>query len=175
LNEKDAIDILIRSGCSPDVIEHCRAVAEYARMIALNINACTQKKGLNENIDTDLVFIGGLLHDVGRSRTHSILHAVEGAKIAAENGLEDRFVNIIERHIGAGIPVEEAKALGLPEKDYMPVRIEEKIVAHADNLIFGTRVVALEELVDKLHKRKLDEKTIQRVVRLNDEICSMMC
>jgi len=175
LNEKDAIDILLRSGCSPDVIEHCRAVAEYARMIALNINACAQKKGMNGNIDTDLVFIGGLLHDVGRSRTHSILHAVEGAKIAAENGLEDRFVNIIERHIGAGIPVEEAKALGLPEKDYMPVRIEEKIVAHADNLIFGTRVAALEELVDKLHKRKLDEKTIQRVVRLNDEICSMMC
>lgn len=175
MKETEALDFLFKSGCSPDVIEHCRAVAQYAREIALNINACAKKKGMNVNIDTDLVFIGGLLHDVGRSRTQGILHAVEGAKIAAENGLGENHVNIIERHIGAGIPVEEARLLGLPEKDYMPVTIEEKIVAHADNLIFGTKVATLEKLVDKLQKRKLEEKTIQRIVRLNDEICSMMC
>jgi uncharacterized protein len=175
LNETEAIDLLLESGCSQDVIEHCRAVAQYARTIALNINACAQKKGKNSNINTDLVFMGGLLHDVGRSRTHGILHAVEGAKMASEKGLEENLVNIIERHIGAGIPVEEAKAIGLPEKDYMPITIEEKIVAHADNLIFGTKVATLEELVDKLQKRKLDEKVIQRIIRLNDEICSMMC
>ncbi len=175
MNEKEALDLLLKSGCSPDVIEHCRAVAQYARKIACNINACSKKKGMIADFDIDLVFIGGLLHDVGRSRTHGILHAVEGAKIAAESGLGENLVNIIERHIGAGIPVEEAKILRLPEKDYMPVTIEEKIVAHADNLIFGTKVATLEKLVDKLQKRKLDEKIIQRIVRLNDEICSMMC
>ena len=140
MNETEALDLLLKSGCSPDVIEHSRAVAQYAKMIALNINSCAEKKSMNENIDTDLVFIGGLLHDVGRSRTHGILHAVEGAKIASEKGVEENLVNIIERHIGAGIPVEETKALGLPEKDYIPIKIEEKIVAHADNLIFGTKV-----------------------------------
>jgi uncharacterized protein len=165
----------LKSGCSPDVIEHCRAVAQYARIIALNINQCAQKKGLKSNVDIDLVFIGGLLHDVGRSRTQNILHAVEGAKIAAKKGLDDRLVNIIERHIGAGIPIEEAKALGLPEKDYMQITIEEKIVAHADNLIFGTEVATLEELVGKLKKKRLGENVIQRVLRLNDDICSKMC
>ena len=37
--------------------------------------------------------------------------------------------------IKTGIPKEEAVKVGLPEKDYIPETLEEKIVAHADNLI----------------------------------------
>ena len=59
-------------------------------------------------IDIDAVFVGALLHDIGRSKTHGIGHAVAGARIALENGLDEKLVKIIERHIGAGIPKEEA-------------------------------------------------------------------
>lgn len=175
IKEKDAIALLIRSGCSYDVIEHCRTVAEYARKIALDISNCAEKKRHPINIDIDAVFIGALLHDIGRSKTHGVDHAVAGAAIAIENGLSDKIVNIIERHIGAGIPKEEAAGLGLPIKDYLPDTIEEKIVAHADNLVSGKKVGTLKELVFNLRKRKLDEKIIQRIIDLNNEMCAMLC
>lgn len=183
MNEKDAIDLLIRSGCSADVIEHCKAVADYAKKIALNIRENAAHKSIHERsihekqpvqIDIDAVFTGALLHDIGRSKTHGIGHAVAGAKIAFENGLDEKLVMIIERHIGAGIPKEEAKGLGLPEKDYMPVTIEEKIVAHADNLIFGKEVGTMDELILNLRKKKLEERVIDRFIVLNNEISAMM-
>ena len=174
LTEKDAVVLLVSSGCSPDVIEHCKTVAEYARQIAINIRKSTGKKGQSIDIDIDAVYLGGLLHDIGRSKTHGIGHAVAGAAIAVENELSDKLVNIIERHIGAGIPKEEAAGLGLPEKDYMPVTIEEKIVAHADNLVFGNIIGTPDEMVKNLRKKKFDNETIRRFIELNNEINSMM-
>ncbi len=175
MNEKEAIDLLKKSGCSSDVIEHCRTVASYAKEIALDIRKCALKRGVQVNIDIDLVFAGGLLHDIGRSRTHGIFHAVEGSRIAVNHELDKKIVNIIERHIGAGIPEEEAVVLGLPAKDYMPLTLEEKIVAHADNLVSGAKVGTLLELVSRLRKKDLDEKIIQRIIELNNEIYTMIC
>lgn len=174
MKENEAIALLISSGCSPDVIEHCKAVAEYAKQIALNIRENTIKKGHPVLIDIDTVFVGALIHDIGRSKTHGIGHAVAGAKIAFENGLDDKIVKIIERHIGAGITKEEASGLGLPEKDYLPVTIEEKIVAHADNLISGKKICRVDELISNLRKKNLDEKVIRRFIDLNEEISVMM-
>lgn len=175
MKEKEALDLLRKYGCSPGVIEHCHAVAAYAREIAMDIKSCTIKNRAQMNIDIDLVYTGGLLHDIGRSRTHGISHAVEGAKIAIENGLDEKLINIIERHIGAGIPEEEAAALGLPAKDYIPLTLEEKIVAHADNLVSGAGIGSIDELVAGLRKKQLDEKIIQRIIELNNEICAMRC
>ncbi len=175
MKENDAIDLLRKSGCSQGVIEHCRTVAAYAREIAQDIRDCAIKKGIDVSIDMDTVYAGGLLHDIGRSRTHGIFHAVEGARIALENGLDERLSNIIERHIGAGIDREEAKSLGLPAKDYLPATLEEKIVAHADNLVSGTRVVSLDETVSGLRKKQLDEKIIQRIIDLDAEISALIC
>jgi len=175
VTEKDAIALLKKSGCSPGVIEHCKVVAEYARKIATDIDRCAEKKGSSVNVDIDAVFIGGLLHDIGRSRTHGIDHAVIGAAIAAEKGLSDKLVNIIERHIGAGITKDEAVALGLPAKDYRPETTEEKIVAYADNLVFGSEVGTMEKLISNLRKKKLDERIIKRFIELNNEITAMLC
>ena len=174
LKEKGAIALLISSGCSPDVIEHCKTVASYARQIAIDIRKSAGKKGHSIDIDMDAVYLGGLLHDIGRSKTHGIGHAVAGAEIAIENGLDDKLVNIIERHIGAGIPKDEAVSLGLPEKDYLPLTLEEKIVAYADNLVFGNKIGTPDEMVKNLRKKKLDEKKIRRFLELNNEINSMM-
>lgn len=175
MKEKDAIDLLRKSGCSFNVIEHCLAVAAYAREIAMDIRNCAREKKAQIKVDIDLVYIGGLLHDIGRSRTHGISHAVEGAKIAIENGLDKKLINIIERHIGAGIPEEEAVALGLPAKDFIPLTLEEKIVAHADNLISGTRIGSIDEQIAGLRKKQFDEKIIQRIIELNNEICALRC
>jgi uncharacterized protein (TIGR00295 family) len=76
----------------------------------------------------------------------------EGAKIAIELGLPLSIVNIIERHVGAGIPFEEAENLGLPPKDYIPITLEEKIVSHADNLIDNDQKHPIEIEVEKALK-----------------------
>ncbi|MCE8423044.1 MAG: TIGR00295 family protein [Candidatus Methanoperedens sp.] len=173
MNEKEILALLNESGCSLNVIEHCRAVAGLAGKIALDISKASEIKGIPLNIDINDVYSGALLHDIGRSRTHGIAHAVEGARIAREKGLEKSLVNIIERHIGAGITKEEAANIGLPIKDYLPQTLEEKIVAHADNLIFGKNIGTIEECVVNLRKKGLGEAAIQRIIRLNDEISEM--
>jgi len=174
VNEKEAIAMLIKAGCSSSVIDHCKTVARYAKEIAVKINENAVKNGNLADIDIDSVFIGGMLHDIGRSKTHGIRHAIEGGAIAVENGLDEKLVRIIERHIGAGIPMDEALTLGLPEKDYMPVTIEEKIVAHADNLISGDKIGTFEELMINLKRKDFDEKVIRRFIKLNDEITAML-
>jgi uncharacterized protein len=174
VKEKEAIGLLIKSGCSPSVIDHCKTVAGYAREIAIKISESAAKNNHPVDIDIDAVFIGALLHDIGRSKTHGILHAVEGAAIAVVNGLDEKVVRIIERHIGAGIPMDEASDLGLPEKDYMPVTIEEKIVAHSDNLVFGNKIRNEKELILNLKRKNFDEEIILRFIKLNDEIKAML-
>lgn len=174
MNEKEAIAMLIKAGCSSSVIDHCKIVAGYAKEIAIKISESVAKSGLGVDIDIETVFIGGLLHDLGRSKTHGIRHAVEGVAIAVENGVDEKLVSIIERHIGAGIPMDEASGLGLPEKDYMPVTIEEKIVAYADNLVSGNKIGTEEELILNLKRKNFDDKIIRRFIELNNEITAMM-
>jgi uncharacterized protein len=174
VKEKEAIALLIKAGCSSSVIVHCKTVAGYAREIAIKISESAAKGGHPVDIDIDSVFIGGLLHDLGRSKTHGIRHAVEGAAIAVENGLDEKLVRIIERHIGAGIPFDEASGLGLPENNYMPMTVEEKIVAYADNLVFGDNIGNVEELIINLKIKNFEEKVIRRFIELNDEITSML-
>jgi uncharacterized protein (TIGR00295 family) len=127
-NRAQALKIMEKAGCDPKVIQHCKAVAEFAAVITKRF----EEHGVK--VDEKLVQAGALLHDLGRSRSHGIDHAVVGASLAKELGLDPKIIQIIERHIGAGIPAKEAVKLGLPEKDYIPLTIEEKIVTHADNM-----------------------------------------
>src|SRR3990170_2050183 len=124
------VDILVKAGCSTDVVAHCIAVSMAALSIAERAKV---------NLDRELVRQGGLFHDIGRSRTHGIRHAIAGVEIAKSLGFSEELQNIIERHIGAGITAGEAARLGLPEKNYLPLMVEEKIVSYADNLVNRVR------------------------------------
>ncbi len=159
-----ALKILKDSGCNNDVIAHCIAVSELAVDIAGKFSL------REEHPDMKLIELGGLLHDLGRARTHGIAHAIEGVAIARELGLDKHLTEIIKRHIGAGISTEEAVRLGLPEDDYMPRTIEEKIVAHADNLTVGTRRITLDERIAMMTEKGIDIESINRVKALADEI-----
>lgn len=155
---EECLGFLKNSGCGDVVVNHCRAVEDLALRIAKLANA-------NE----ELVSIGALLHDIGRAETHGIEHAVEGAKIARELGLCEAVVLIIERHIGAGITKDEARKLGLPVKNYTPRTLEEKIVAHTDNLIEDTKKRPVGEVV-----RRFEELgyayVAERIRRLHKEL-----
>jgi tRNA (cytidine56-2'-O)-methyltransferase len=161
-NPGQCLRLLKEAGCSEEIINHCKAVRKVAIRIAKKAHA-----------DIPLVEAGALLHDIGRSKTQGIMHGVEGAKIAQKLGLSISIVNIIERHLGAGIPKEEAAELGLPVKDYMPVTLEEKIVAHADNLIENDREHPIEMEVEKA-LQKGHPKHAERLMKLHEEL-SLLC
>src|SRR6056297_1650132 len=109
LTPSDALRLLEEAGCAAKVIRHCRVVSKIAVEIAVaHIDS-------GKEVDIDIVELGALLHDIGRSRTHGIRHALEGVSIAEDIGLDPRLVLIIRNHIGAGITREEALILGLPE------------------------------------------------------------
>ena len=162
MKSKKEIELLKEAGCSDKVIEHVIAVAEAALSIADEIKM---------PVDIELIRLGSLLHDIGRAKTHGIDHAVVGAQMAAEMGMDERIIRIIERHIGAGISADEAHAMGLPYKDYLPISPEEKIVAHADNLLSGSRITSFEE---SLHRFKnllgIEPPAIERFLNLHNEI-----
>ena len=124
-----------------------------------------------DDVDKDLIRQGALLHDIGRSKTHGIEHAIEGVEIARRYGYSQDVLNIIERHIGAGITAEEAVKLGLPEKSYLPETLEEKIVAHADNLISGTKEVDVDFVIAKWQRTIEDSNdNIERLIELDNEL-----
>ena len=160
-----ALSLLSESGCSNRVIAHCKAVSALAVKFA---EAC-EKKGLD--VDVNLVEVGALLHDIGRSKTHGVNHVVVGVEIAKSLNLSESIVSIIERHVGGGITADEAKELGWPVKDYLPTTLEEKLVTYADKLIEGLRVVPIENTLKKF-SRELGENhpAIDRVIRLHEEL-----
>jgi uncharacterized protein len=161
---KQAIRLLEEAGCAPNVIEHCKEVASLAAEIA------AKAKAAGNNVNQELVEAGALLHDLGRCRTHGISHAVEGFKLAQSKGVEPEVSEIIKRHIGAGVSKEEAKELGLPEDDYFPRSLEEKIVAHADNLVKGTKRITINERLELMNKKNIPEHVVQRVKKLAEEV-----
>lgn len=159
---EECITLLKENGCSKEVINHCRSVRDIAVKIAEKTNA-------NKN----LVEAGALLHDIGRSKTHGIRHAVEGVKIAKKLDLPDEIIKIIERHIGAGLSKDEAKKLGLPAKDYIPETLEEKIVCHADNLVEDGKKQPIENEVETALEEGLNEYAL-KLVKLHKEL-SKVC
>jgi len=159
----EALKMLAGSGADPKVIRHCIAVSELAVKIA---------KLSKKPVDVELVEIGGILHDIGRSKTHGITHAVEGAKIAKSLGLPDEIVKIIMKHIGAGLDEAAAEKFKLPKNDYMPKTIEEKIIAHADNLLSGAKRIPVAETVERL-VRAQDQVAAKRMLALHKELSEL--
>ncbi len=160
----DCIRLLRGVGCDEGVIKHCIVVAELALEIV-------RRHYHYNRVDENLVFRGALLHDIGRARSHGVDHGFVGGEIAMESGLDEKVVRIIQRHVGAGITAEEAKEVGLPPVDFMPVTTEEKIVAHADNLIDEWRRTSIEHAIANL-KDKLGEShpSIRRTTALHEEV-----
>ncbi|MHC1566761.1 MAG: TIGR00295 family protein [Candidatus Syntropharchaeia archaeon] len=161
MTKRDYIRILKKAGCGEDIIEHSIVVADLALELSEK----------NDEVDRDLVLAGALLHDIGRCKSHGIDHGVIGGEIARKLGFDERIARIIERHVGAGIRAKEAKALGLPERDFVPETMEEKIVAHADNLVDGTERISIEERIERMKKKFGNgHPLIKRMINLHREV-----
>lgn len=165
---EQAIGLLRESGCSDKVINHCIAVAK----LAVETAEALRKKGFDVNVL--LVEIGGLLHDLGRSKTHSVNHAVVGVEIAKSAGLPELVISIIKRHVGGGITHTEAKQFGWPTDDnYIPTSLEEKLVSYADKLIAKGKRVSIDRTLKELSREGKVEAAM-RVLRLHEEIKALL-
>ncbi len=120
------------------VYGHCQIVAEIALWCAGNI----QKDIF---VDIELLRSAALLHDIG---TYILFnddgkvvnerlypqHAILGAKIIYDEGLDQRISDLVSTHILMGLSKEEVIATNwsLPEHNYEPQSIEGEILCYAD-------------------------------------------
>jgi len=172
------LELLKKLGVPYSVRRHSLQVAEIAIDIANKIKRA--------KIDKQLVEIGALLHDVGRASTHGFGHAFIGGKILRERGFPEELARICERHILGGLDKEDAKSVGLPEKNFYPVTLEEKIICLADKLTVRSRQVSVNESItksinerfqiwfNKYGKSKLLLKGKERIEKIQKEIEDLM-
>ena len=164
-SEGEALAIHAKYGSGVYVVRHCQAVAMAAKIIA------DQLVRRGRPIDTEAVIAGALLHDVGRSRTQTVRHGVEGAEIIEKEGIDKKVVEIVRRHVGAGISREEAKKLGLPDFDYIPRTLEERIVCFADKMVDADRVRPFGEEIQRFTTKSHDVGRLLALKRgLADEL-----
>ena len=103
-------------------------------------------------IDTRFVYEAALLHDIGIYMTDAegiacygdepyIRHGYLGAELLRREGLL-RHALVAERHTGSGLTPEDIQARGidLPEGEYMPQSIEEKLICYADKFYSKTKL-----------------------------------
>ena len=169
-NSDFAFDLLKKLKVPYNVRRHSLKVAERALELA-------EKIKLRE-VDMDLIEIGSLLHDIGRCKTHGFNHALIGAKLIREIGLSERLAKICETHILGGLDKEDAKQVGLPERDFLPQTLEEKIICLADKHIAGTKEVSIEQRFEKWFnkygKTQILTKAKRRIEEIQKEIEDLM-
>ncbi|WP_048187597.1 HDIG domain-containing metalloprotein [Methanococcus voltae] len=154
------LNILVEK-CDINIVCHCITVSAYAYDFAKSLK--------NNTLDINLIVLGGLLHDIGRSESQDLNHGIIGAKILNNMDLP-KLAKIAETHIGAGISKEQAKLLNLPIKDYIPETLEEKIIANVDNLTFGTKRVSINEVIVKFKSRNCSNEGFNRILNLYNEL-----
>lgn len=151
------------AGCPDWVKDH----VDKVRIVAIRMANLAKANG--QEVNVDLVEVGAILHDVGRAQTQKPTHAYIGAVWLRQKGVEESIVNIVERHTGAGLTANDAKLLGLPARDFSPQTLEEKLVAHADNLVSGPKAVTMEFLERKYAAQGLN-RPFARIQRLHEEL-----
>ena len=156
-SEGDALALHKKYGSNDRIVKHCKTVAGVSRVVAEEL----ARKG--KPVDSRVVIAGALLHDIGRSRVQTVAHGLEGARILEGEGVDGNVVEVVRRHVGAGLDPAEAKALGLPDLDYIPRTLEERVVCFADKMVDSDVVRPFDGEVQRFVKKGHD---VERLLRL---------
>lgn len=118
------------------LVKHGQQVANKAVDIAKRV----------PHLKPDLNFIieAAMLHDIGMIKTHTpefgcsgkypyVCHGYLGRKILEKKGFPAHAL-VCERHVGTGITAQDVKRhnLPLPQRDMIPITIEEQVICFAD-------------------------------------------
>jgi len=160
-NAQQALALHRKYGSNERTVAHCQACARISKLLA------ETAAGRGNMVNQEAVEAGALLHDIGRSQTQLVNHGDVGAQILEKEGLDRIVVEIVRRHVGAGISAEEAAALGFPPGDYIPRTLEQKIVCFADKMLDGDKARPFEEEVKRFVKKGHD---VQRLRKLKEDV-----
>ncbi len=131
------------------LIQHGKHVAKKALNVASKV----------AHLNPDLNFIkeAAILHDIGIFMTNTpeigcvgehpyLSHGYLGRDILENKGLPKHAL-VCERHVGVGITVDDIKCndLPLPERNMVPVSIEEQIICYADKFFSKTPDLVIKE------------------------------
>ena len=156
-SEEEALRLHRKCGSNDAIIKHCRTVAKVTAILAEEF----RRQG--KEIDSKAAVAGALLHDIGRSRVQTVRHGLVGSEILEGEGVDEAVVQIVRRHVGAGLSPEEAKTLGLPDLDYIPRTREQVMVCFADKMVDADRVRPFEEEVRRFERKGHD---VERLLTL---------
>lgn len=160
---------------------HSKAVAERALRII-------DEKNLP--LDRQFVYDAAMLHDIGIVCCDSpmiecygtekyLRHGICGAALLRENAAEwgmtaesiEPYARVCERHTGAGLTKENIieQGLPLPERDFLPETMEEKLICYADSFYSKTRLGEEKTYEHVLRSmQKFGEETVGRFLELHE-------
>ena len=141
-----------------EIIDHFYPAGDPAREILLKHSTLVRDKVLQilrrtanfPEAELEIAVCGALLHDIGIKCCHApdigchgrlpyLAHGIAGAEMLRDfgraNGLDlEKFARICERHTGTGLSAAEIRErkLPLPERDFFPETMAEKLVCYAD-------------------------------------------
>jgi len=146
LSYKEAHSLLRCYGRDTAWIRHCLAVSRVAERLSKAIS-------LNCSHDAEFLRVGALLHDIGRYKTHDpVMHGVEGYHLLMGLGYE-REAFVCASHVFCGMPQAEAVRYGLPDQDFLPRTLEERLVPLIDSMVELDRPTTLEQRMLSLNRR----------------------
>lgn len=136
---------------------HCVQVSAASRRMAELIS----QRG--HSVDVKQAAALGLLHDLGRSRGHTLRHGIEGYLLARAEGHEKEG-RICLVHILKGRTLKQGVALGMlteqerqklekQKQRFDQLSLEEKTVCVADAMISDTGLSTIEEKYGKARRR----------------------
>lgn len=135
------------------------------------------------DINLDDVRAAAMLHDIGIFLTNApdigcfgtepyIKHGILGAELLRNEGVNETFARVAERHTGAGITLDDiiSQKLPLPHQDYCPESLLERLVCYADK--FFSKSGKMEEKSIEAIRRSMQrhsDDTLSRWISLESQ------
>ena len=151
------------------LVKHSTQVAMLSKQL------CERMAEKGVVMDLDFVHEAAMLHDIGIFQTYApgiyccgkepyIRHGVIGREILEEMGLM-RHALVCERHTGSGLSLQDivSQNLPLPQRDMLPLTLEEKVVCYADKFYSKSRISPCKPIAKvRQSLSKFGEGTIER-------------
>lgn len=155
-------------GVLMEYLELCRPIFDivfyHGTQVAVKALKAASKVS-SQQPDLQFIYEASMLHDIGILKTyapeidcfgkaHYIEHGVLGSDIFMERGLP-KFARVCATHIGTGLTRKDIRSasLPIPEKDYLPETLEERIICWAD------------KFYSKNPDRLFEEKTVDHIIQ----------
>jgi len=146
LTRAAATQLLAELGQGEPWVRHCEAVSRVAEALA---------RALDQVRPVDVAFTerAGLLHDIGRCRSHHpVHHGVEGYRLLSERGYPAEARVCLGHLLHAFDPTDEPD-LRMDREAHLPSSWEERLVPLADFLVEGDRPTTLDARFTSLRRR----------------------